>query len=172
LFGPRGTGILWGKSSSWQYTGRTIPPFEGQPYVAWLNGRDPQLLPGGINMTPGGFHSFEHRWALPVAFENHTKLGGERVQTHIHGLNTQLKTGLKGMRHVTLYTPMSPKLSSGIVCFDVAGMKAEAVIQRLFEKRIVGSTTPYSPSYARLTPGLLNTPAEVDSALAAIREFA
>ena len=33
-------------------------------------------------MTPGGFHSFEHRWALPAALEFHTQLGGRAEVAH------------------------------------------------------------------------------------------
>ncbi len=172
LFGPRGTGIVWAKPATWNLTGRTIPAFEGPAYGSWLRGIDAPSTPGGIMMTPGGFHSFEHRWALPVAFENHEKLGGDRIQAHIHGLSTQVKQGLKGMKHVTLHTPMSPKLSSGVVCFEVSGMQPEAVIERLLQKKIIGSTTPYTPTYARLTPGLINTAADVDAALAAVRDLA
>jgi len=40
------------------------------------------------------------------------------------------------------------------------------------DKRIVASATPYRTSYARLAPGLLNTPAEVDAALREIRRLA
>ena len=54
----------------------------------------------------------------------------------------------------------------------VAGMTPEQVVKRLLEKRIVATTTPYAKSYARLAPGLLNTPADVDAALREIRALA
>jgi selenocysteine lyase/cysteine desulfurase len=77
------------------------------------------------------------------------------------------------MKHVTLRTPMSAALSSGIVCFEVAGMKPDAVVDRLHdEHKIIVSTTPYATSYARLSPGLINTPEEIDRTLVAIRAMA
>jgi isopenicillin-N epimerase len=51
----------------------------------------------------------------------------------------------------------------------VAGLPPGAVVSRLRERRIVATETPYNPSYARVGPGILNTPAEVRRALAAIR---
>ena len=45
-------------------------------YGAWIEGRAPTDAPPGALMTPGGFHSFEHRWALPEAVEVHAGLGG------------------------------------------------------------------------------------------------
>ena len=62
-------------------------------------------VPLGEHMSPGGFHSFEHRWALPEAFNLHLQLGKDKVQARIHQLNQQTKQGLAKMPHVTLYTP-------------------------------------------------------------------
>ena len=72
----------------------------------------------------------------------------------------------------TFSTPMTATCSSGIVCFEVAGMKPDAVVARLKELRVVASASPYIPSYVRLTPGLTNTPEEVDRAVAAVKAIA
>jgi hypothetical protein len=42
----------------------------------------------------------------------------------------------------------------------------------LREKKIIASESPYASSYARLTPGLLNSPEEVDQAVAAVKALA
>ncbi len=73
------------------------------------------------------------------------------------------------MPHVTLYTPMSNSLSAGLVCFDVQGRRPRQVVDALRQRRIIASTTPYATSYARVTPGLLNSAEEIDTALGAIR---
>ena len=39
-------------------------------------------------------------------------------------------------------------------------------------KKIIASDSPYATSYARLTPGLLNTPEEVDRAVAEVKALA
>jgi selenocysteine lyase/cysteine desulfurase len=76
------------------------------------------------------------------------------------------------MKHVQLHTPLSADVSSGIITFEVAGLKPNEIVQRLLQKKIVASSTPYATSYGRLAPGLLNTPAEVDRALAAVQALA
>jgi len=129
------------------------------------------LAPGRL-ATPGGFHSFEHRWALAEAFRFHLKLGRPRVTTRIHELATRCKQGLTAIPKVTLRTPLSPELSAGITCFEIEGLAPEAIVERLLEHKIVASESPYAASYARLTPGLLNTPEEVDRAVAAVRAVA
>jgi len=123
-------------------------------------------------MTPGGFHSFEHRWALGEAFTFHQAIGKARIATRIHALNQQLKEGLAEMGHVMLHTPRSIALSAGIVCFEVQGVRPEGVVARLHEQGIIASVTPYATRYARLAPSLLTSPEEVNQTLRAIQNLA
>jgi isopenicillin-N epimerase len=159
LFGPRGTGLVWGNPRAWERATPTIPSFSG--------GDTP-----GAAATPGGFHSFEHRWALAEAFRFHEQIGKPRIAERIHALNRQLKEGLAAMSHVTLYTPIDGGLSAGLVCFDVAGMPPRTVVQRLRDRQIVATTTPYTPTYARLAAGLLNSTDEVEQVLREVRALA
>ena len=156
LHGPRGTGLVWGRPDAWPAAVPTIPSFGGA------------ATPGAAH-TPGGYHSFEHRWALAEAFRFHRRIGKARVQARVHALAGQLKDGLAGLPDVALITPRSPVLSSGLVCFQVAGAEPGTVVSRLRARRIVATQTPYNPSYARLGPGIFNTPAEVARALSAVR---
>lgn len=159
LFGPRGTGVLWGSPAAQDAVTPTIPTFSNE--TRW-----------GGRMTPGGFKAFEHLWSLREAFELHGELGKANVTARIRELNTQCKEGLAAMDHVTLHTPMDPGLSSGIISFDVNGMSAQAVVNRLAGRNIVASVTPYDTPHARLSPGVLNTPEEIDETLAAVRDLA
>jgi isopenicillin-N epimerase len=159
MFGPRGTGIVWGRRAAWEQAAPTIPPF------------GPHDAPGPLH-TPGGFHSFEHRWAVDEAFALHQRIGKSRVYERIASLNRALREGLGAMAHVTLHTPMDDELSAGIVCFEVDGMRPGRVVSRLHEQDIIASTSPYTPSYARLSAGLLNSDDEVERALRAVRQLA
>lgn len=168
IFGPRGTGVVWGKADLWPLLRPTIPPFGHEMHGWWHNGE--AVPPTNANiMTPGGFHSFEHRFALPAAFELHQRIGKAKVAERIHALNRQCKEGLKKMKHVTLHTPMDDAISAGIICFEVAGMTPSKVVERLREKQIIASTSPYATTYARVAPSLLTSEADVEATLAAIR---
>ena len=171
IFGPRGTGILWGRAEHWSKLRPTIPHFGQAAYEAWMQGVPPPPTTADM-MTPGGFHSFEHRWALGEAFNFHLAIGKRKVAERIHELNRQCKEGLARMKNVQLHTPRSDEASAGIITFEIAGLKPDEIVKRLLEKRIVASATPYATSYGRLAPGLLNTPAEVDRALAEIQAIA
>jgi len=169
LFGPRGTGLVWGHQRAWPVAQAVIPTFNTQAYDMWMNVIPQRPLPQSVYMTPGGFHSFEHRWALDEAFKFHQAIGKTRVTQRIYELNQQLKQGLTAMPQVTLHTPMSQDLSAGIVCFEMAGIPPGQAVKRLRERGIIGSVTPYAAQYVRLAPGLLNNPGEIDTVLKEIQ---
>jgi selenocysteine lyase/cysteine desulfurase len=169
LGGPRGTGLVW-SIKAWDRLKPTIPSFDSDPYLAWLEDRPMADTdkPGAV-FTPGGYHSFEHRWALAQAFDYHAKLGRAKVAERIRMLATRLKEGLADLPNVTLVTPMSPSLSAGIVCFDVAGMQAGEAVERLrSEHRIGASVTPYATEHVRLGAGLWVDEQDVDAAIRAV----
>jgi isopenicillin-N epimerase len=170
LFGPRGTGVLWGRPAAWKSHVGLIAPFESGPYGAWMKGQIPSG-PGGPMATPGGFHSFEHRWALGEAFDFHQRIGRERITARIRELARQCKEGLARMPHVEVHTPADPALSAGLVCFEVRNMPAPDVVKRLLERKIVASVTPYATAYARVSPGILNTPEQIEALLREVRGF-
>jgi selenocysteine lyase/cysteine desulfurase len=169
LYGPRGTGVLWAGPRVRALSRPTIPSFEdGESYGAWLAGRAPGGVPDGARLTPGGFHSFEHRWALTEAFEFHEAIGRARVAARIRTLASRLQSGLGDVRRVQLHTPAARSLSAGVVCFDVDGRDPVEVVARLAARRIVASVTPYARRHVRLGPGIVNTVADVDAAVRAI----
>jgi isopenicillin-N epimerase len=172
MFGPRGTGLVWGKPEAWPVANPIIPTFYEPAYEIWMKYRKPEPIPFGATMTPGGFHSFEHRWALNEAFKLHLQIGKSRIAERIRTLNSQLKEGLSKMKHVILHTPLSTAVSAGIVCFEVKGMEPIPVVQRLYAKKIVASITPYATLYARLSPSLLTSTKDVDATLKAVSELA
>jgi isopenicillin-N epimerase len=172
IFAPRGTGIIWARENAWAKLRPVIPSFTDEVETAWMENRAPQGPTRATWVSPGGYHAFEHQWAMLEAFRMHHRIGRKRVAERIHALNEQCKEGLAKMRHVKLYTPRGSTLSAGLICFDVNGMQPKAVVKRLLQHRIVASTTPYGTSFARLAPSVVNTPNEIDATLRAIRTMA
>jgi isopenicillin-N epimerase len=171
LFGPRGTGVIWAKPAAWQRISATIPTFDTRGIVDWLQPSARLPVTDGARMTPGGFHSFEHRWALAAAFDFHAAIGRPRVARRTRELAGKLKEGLGELRSVTLRTPRSAELSAGIVCFDVKGMRASDAVRALRARRIVATVTPYAIEHVRLGPSIANSPEDVDEALRAIQDL-
>ncbi len=173
MFAPRGTGLIWANAENWARLHPTIPNFsELESYTAWTEDRAPSTPANAARMTPGGFHAFEHQWAMGAAFDMHQAMGRARVAARIRELNDRLKASLAGNRKVKLHTPMSGDLSAGLVAFEVEGVAPADVVRRLLERRIIASTSPYAVTYARLAPSLVNTPEEVDRAAQAVHAIA
>jgi selenocysteine lyase/cysteine desulfurase len=174
LFGPRGTGVIWARPDAWNAVTPTIPTFDGRAFRPWLQGVNPPPtgiagLPRAVAMTPGGFHSFEHRWALADAFDFRRRIGSARAAARTHALAQRLKSRLAEVERVRLVTPQSTTLSAGLVCFEVDGMSPFDAVDRLYSRsRIVASVTPYSTPYVRLGPSIINTSGEVDRVVRAV----
>ena len=173
LFGPRGTGIVWGRPEAWAATRPTIPSFmDTSSWSAWARNEDPPGPTTATRMSPGGFKPFEHQWAMAEAFRFHQQIGKDRIAARTHALARQLKEGMAQMPHIHLHTPMSDALSAGIICFECDGLSPEAVRDQLRDQNIIATTTPYAVTYARLAPSILNTPAEIETTLQALRDLA
>ena len=167
LCGPRGTGFVWGKANAWPLASAIIPSFNRKANLAYRKEITVEEFPYGDWMTPGGFHSYEHRWALDQAFLFLQSIGKTRITQQIHTLNRQFKEGVKKMPHVKLHTPMAENLSAGIVCFDVQGMTPEEVQTKLGERGIITTVTPafYPGHYARVGTSLMTLSGDIETTL-------
>ncbi|MBV6640039.1 MAG: aminotransferase class V-fold PLP-dependent enzyme [Cyclobacteriaceae bacterium] len=172
IFGPRGTGILFARKDAWDFIRPTIPQFSEYPYLQWM-GMAPDRQPTFHElMSPGGFHAFDHRWSLDAAFEFQMTIGRDRVHQRTTALNTRLKQGMQGISGVDLLTPINPELSAGINCFMVRDLEVAEIVKRFHEAGVIASSSPYRISYARLTPCVINTEAEVDTTLEKLERIA
>lgn len=150
VFGPRGTGVLYAaRAELWEECLPTIPAF------------GMQTTPG-LEMTPGGFHSFEMRWSLAEAFRFLEGVGRARIQLRTRELAESLKAGLSALERVKLLTPRSHELSAGIVAFTVDGMKPSEVARRLRARQCIVVPSAYGIPSVRAAPSILNTHEEVE----------
>jgi isopenicillin-N epimerase len=170
IFAPRGTGFVWAKPEVWAGMRPLIPTFQTLDlFKAWAAGQPPRGPAHAAMFSPGGFQAYEHHWAVPPAIEFHEKIGPSRITQRIHALNGQMLEGLRKMSHVLVYTPPQAELHAGMVCFDVKGLKAKETVERLLRKKVIASTTPYGVPFARVSCGIMNTQAEVETTLRTIR---
>ena len=171
LFGPRGTGLVWGRRDAWAEVTGTVPAFSGAAIGAWITGREPAGN-RSVLFEPGGFHAYEHRWALAEAFRFQLGLGKQTVADRTRALATRLKDGLAAIPAVRLVTPRDPDLSAGIVCLEVNGRNPGETMADLRRQNVLASVTPYAEPYLRLGPSIVTSEEDVDAAVAAIRALA
>ncbi|MFB9556944.1 aminotransferase class V-fold PLP-dependent enzyme [Streptomyces roseoviridis] len=153
LFGPRGTGLIWVAPDVLDQLRPTFVSF---------------IASGGTaSLSPGGFLAFEHAFALPAAVELHERLGRARVAARITQLSTRAKQGLGRIPGITVHTPADPDLSAGITCFSVAGHTHQQVVDHAATRRVRLSTL----NYTRIGTAVINTPAEIDTALDSLADL-
>jgi selenocysteine lyase/cysteine desulfurase len=179
LFGPRGTGLVWGRAAAWEQVTGTVPSFDRRAIGAWVGGRAPDGsgsrgpgVPRAAGFEPGGFHAFEHRWALAEAFRFHLELGKEQVAARTRALAARLKDGLAAIPGVRLVTPRPPALSAGIVCLDVGDLRPGDAAAALRRQGILASVTPYAEPHLRLGPSIVTSEDDVDAAVRAVHALA
>jgi selenocysteine lyase/cysteine desulfurase len=154
MFGPRGTGIVCSRSEELKYVSPSVPTFSEATSFATI-------------MTPGGYHAFEHRWAVDEAFKLHLQLGKAEVQARIHQLNSYLKQRLREHANIELVTPLDPQFSAGFTFFRVKGQDSDAVATYLMQNRVICDAVSRDVGpVIRTAPGLLNNEAEVDRFMA------
>ncbi|HAL67260.1 aminotransferase class V-fold PLP-dependent enzyme [Pseudomonas fulva] len=156
MFGPRGTGIICAATPALDNLNPLIATFSEDEDFA-------------TTFTPGGYHAFEHRWALGTAFDLHLQHGKAAIQARIHGLNDYLRQRLETLPGVQLVTPRSTRQSAGFTFFRVADQDADEVAAYLNSQRIVVDAVSRDVGpVVRTAPGLLNTEAEIDRLIAVL----
>ena len=159
MFGPRGTGITCALPAAWAQVTPTIPPFLPADHAGFRN-------------TPGGVSTYEHLWAMSEAFRFHLDMGKDAVQEHTIHLASRLKAGLSRTRNVRVITPMSPTMSSGIVCCELLNAKQNPrdVKKALEAQGIFALTSDDADDkeYLRFSPSILNDEAHIDRTLKAL----
>ena len=171
LFAPRGTGFLWGRSDVWPEMRPTIPTFDPdapEPWDAWMN-RTPLPPTQAKFVSPGGFLAFENILGVKAAVELHRSIGRDQIAARVRELNAAFREGAASIPGLTLHTPRDPELAGGLSCFELRGLSAQAVADRLAAKRIATDPSPYKVAYARVGAGIMNVPEEIETALREIR---
>lgn len=170
MLAPRGTAFVWGREEALASIRPAVASFASGALGRFTGAREiPALLPGE-RLTPGGFHCFEHRWAVPAAIEFIENIGVERVASRIAHLCNLLRQGLEEIEGIRVVTPRSHSLSAGFVCFEVLRREAYSVCRDLLGDRILCSAGPYRKSLCRFSPFVYNSFDDIERALDAVRK--
>ena len=167
IYGPRGTGFVAATHDAWQQVTPIIPSYTDTMNLIIEEEDRPEFM-DGKQMTPGGFHSLEYRWAFADAFRFINSIGKEQIYERVHYLNRTCKAALASMPHVQLHTPMDDELSAGIIAFEVDGYSTPETVKALQEQKVIATASPYRISWARFTPGIINTEKEIEQAISAV----
>jgi isopenicillin-N epimerase len=115
-------------------------------------------------------------WTVSTCMDFQEALGRPRIEARIRALATRLVEGLGAIPGVRVYTPADPALRAGLVSFRAAGTDTEQFFYRLrSDYDIVGRYVRHPGmnfDVNRFAPHVFNSVAEVDAAIAAVRDLA
>lgn len=112
--------------------------------------------------------------ALEDALAFHQSLGGAAKEARHRELTRRWINATKGVKGLRFHTPLEPHASCGITCVELEGIATPALRQWLRQERriVTMDVTRRTEEFAgvRISPGLSNTPAEIDALVAALVE--
>ena len=158
LFGPRGTGIVWGRNFG--PLTELIPSFSGP-------GTAPACRPAATTPSSTGGRSTRpspstSASAAPLS----SSAPSTRRRSSRRAWPPSAPTGSASSR------PSTPTVSAGHRLPRRRGLPPGNGVLALREQGIVASVTPYATSYLRLGPSLVTSPEQVDAAVEAIATLA
>ncbi len=120
LFGPTGTGVLYGKKELLE----TLNPFlVGGDTVASSTYTGYEMLPIPEKFE-AGLQDYAGIIGLGAAIEYVRKIGWSFIQSQDQQLNTTISEGLAALPTVSIIGPEDPTMRGGIISFVVNGMDA------------------------------------------------
>lgn len=112
--------------------------------------------------------------ALEASLDFVNLIGMPRVEARMRALADRAKNGLAAIGGVELKTNMQPELSGGVVKFKLRNVPTRRAYDLLWERhRMATSSTVSGDSEGiRFSPHIYNSTAQIDAAIAAVRELA
>lgn len=160
MMAPKGTGFMFIRRDVQDRFWTTLASQQ------WDNHED-----GAFRFMQYGTGSVPVVEGLEAALRFIGKLGMPRIERWDAQLTRQLRDGLAGIAGVRLASPADPRLTAAITTFRVEGVKAKALQDALWEKR-VRVRAQSGERGVRLSAHLYVSPADVDTVLDVTRRVA
>jgi selenocysteine lyase/cysteine desulfurase len=108
---------------------------------------------------------------LDAAIDFHERLGPERVEQRIMELSNRLRDGLKQVPRTTIYSPVHPALTCGIVTWGIEGVTGPALMDELWAKKKI-RVRSQDDKMIRQSVHFYNSAEEIDATLEVARGLA
>jgi isopenicillin-N epimerase len=122
----------------------------------------------GLRFSQTGTGSMSLLVGLDAALDFHTSLGPERVQQRIKYLGDYLRTGLRGIPKVNIYSPDDPAMCAGITVYGVDGVSGQQLAKAMWDRARLRPRGSSAVAIRHCTH-IYNSPEEIDKALGVVR---
>jgi selenocysteine lyase/cysteine desulfurase len=160
MLAPKGTGFMVVRSGVQDRFWTTLASYQ------WDNHAD-----GAFRFMQYGTGSLPVAEGLAAALSFIERIGMPRIERWDARLTRRLREGLASIPGVTIASPRDARFAAAITTFRVDGVKAKALQDALWDKRI-RVRAQNDERGVRLSAHLYVSPADVDAALAVVREVA
>ncbi len=170
LLGPDGTGALFVRQALIE---------ELQPRKVAGSAGHYDVATGVLEQRTDSIRKFELTTASPPlraglreAVRFITAVGMPEIEARNRSLATRAKTMLREVEGVTLLTPLDPRLSTGLVTFQVSGISSSAVVDALWERWRLAARSVAELDAVRVSLHFFNTESEVTQLVGAVQMLA
>jgi len=158
---PAGTGFLYVKSDRMKEIWTTIA--SGR----WDNHEDE-----GFRFTQRGTGNFPVLKGLEASIDFHNEIGAQKVYDRIKFLGSRLRTGLRKINKVKIYSPEAEDMCAGITVYNVQGMTGAQLQEEFWTRGRMRPRASGAEFGVRHCTHIFNSEAEIDKALEIVAALA
>jgi selenocysteine lyase/cysteine desulfurase len=158
---PHGSGFLYIRQDRMKDVWTTIA--SGR----WDNHEDE-----GFRFTQRGTGSFPILKGVEAALDLHFEIGPDRVYDRIKFLGNRLRDGLRTIPKVKFFNPLDEKMCAGISVYNIEGWTGTKLQDAYWEKAKMRPRSQGDQFGVRHCTHIFNNEAEIDKAIALVKEFA
>jgi selenocysteine lyase/cysteine desulfurase len=158
---PAGTGYMYVKPERIKDIWTTVASYR------WDNHEDE-----GFRFTQRGTGSFSMIEGLDAALDFYFQIGPERIFERIKFLGDRLRTGLRSINKVKIYSPEDNAMCSGITVYNVDGFTGTKLQDAFWEKARMRPRAAGDVFGVRHCTHIFNSPEEIDKAVSIVKQLA
>lgn len=158
---PAGTGFLYVKSDRMKEIWTTIA--SGR----WDNHEDE-----GFRFTQRGTGNFPVLKGLEASLDFHNEIGPQKVYDRIKFLGLRLRSGLRKINKVKIYSPEEEAMCAGITVYNVQGMTGSQLQEEFWTRGRMRPRASGAEFGVRHCTHIFNSEAEIDKALEIVTALA
>jgi selenocysteine lyase/cysteine desulfurase len=158
---PPGTGLMFVKADRMKDIWTTVAS------ARWDNHEDE-----GFRFTQRGTGNFPILKGLEAALDFHNEIGPSRVYERIKFLGSRLRTGLRKINKVKIYSPEAEEMCAGITVYNIQGMTGQQLQDEFWNRARMRPRSSGPEFGVRHCTHIFNSEMEIDRALEIVRALA